>query len=81
MRYEALRAYALGASFPGGTLPLGLAHFQRRGMAAWLLADFRTSPLDLERTAPVHRDAGAEPSELVRLLAGMLLPFGRRAAV
>lgn len=76
-QYEALRAYALGTTLPGAVLPLGLARFRREGMVAWLVAAAAPLPC-LERASAPQAEAAPAASDLVRLLAGLVLPLGRR---
>ncbi|MGH9304374.1 MAG: hypothetical protein ACRDZ5_08185 [Acidimicrobiales bacterium] len=74
--YEALRAQALG-ELPA-TTPRGLAVFVRGGLVAWMRA---LAPITRPTQPPVRSEA-REPTgfgtELVALLAEMVLSSGKR---
>lgn len=85
-RYEVLRAHALGQA-PLGFVPLDLALLLRRGLAAWMAADKRSShprgssDLGWGREEPgTEATLEAPRTELVRVLAGMALIGWRRGA-
>jgi hypothetical protein len=71
-RYEQLRRHALGGEPSGWRL--GLALFQRQGMAAWLRACRDTSPMSLSSpTRPSDGESAGRDGDLVGVLANMAL--------
>jgi hypothetical protein len=74
VRYEALRAYALGQA-KVAFIPLGLGVLYRRGVAAWMKGEVESSsdrwPVPTEETSAWKCEANLSglQAELTRLLA------------